>query len=231
MYLNYRMDYYKRMLVDPAPVYENYPDEDVYVDKMQKILSAYPCIGVPREPTLIMGCVYVGSTANSENIPLLKSLGITHILNCATSGLIRHRRVQDYYPPETGILGYEELPLEDNDYCDIRAFFERAMGFIKHVASRNGRVLIHCPAVSRSGAIAIAFLLNSGFPLLEATKLLKDKRRVALCNTHFMRQLVRYARDRGMLESGNEVETVRAPVYHRRLNHHRIYTAHLPLYV
>ena len=42
--------------------------------------------------------------------------------------------------------------------------------FIDYARSNNGKVLVHCPGVSRSGAIAISYLVRNGTPLLEATQ-------------------------------------------------------------
>ena len=224
------MDYYKRLVLEPKPVYDKYDSNEVYLEKMQNILSAYPCIGTPREPTALNdGNVFVGSTANAENIPLLKSMGITYILNCERSGLIPFKRAKDIYPKDCGILGYEEIPLEDDSYCNIRSYFARSQRFMEHARSRGNNVLIHSKGVSMSGAIAIAYLINCGYPLLEATKKLKEARRVALVNAHFMEELVEYARDKGMLDA--DVESIHAPAYHRKLNGYRIKTAHLPLFV
>ena len=53
------------------------------------------------------GGVYVGSTANAENIPLLKKLGIKYILNCAGIGY-RDNRIQKYYTPTSGVQGEQK---------------------------------------------------------------------------------------------------------------------------
>ena len=225
------MEYYKRVLYeeDMATTDHHVPD-NVYVEKMQNILSAYPCIGTPRDPTpLNVNQVFVGSIANAENIPLLKSMSITYIFNCERSGLIPFRRAKEIYRKDSGILGYDELPVDDCDYTNVKPYFARSQQFIDHARSKGGKVLIYSKGVSLSGAVAIAYLLNSGFPLLQATKILKDTRRVALTNVHFMEQLVEYARERGLLDTG--ITSVRAPEYHRKLNGYRIKTAHLPLYV
>ena len=60
--------------------------------------------------------------------------------------------------------------------------------------------MIYGDGVSRSGAICLAYLMNRGMFLLAATKLLKDARRTALCNTSFMRQLIRYAQEQALID-------------------------------
>lgn len=223
------MDYYRRMLFSPPdyPVYENYPADEEYLEKMMRILSTYPTVGVPREPTQIISTVFLGSTANAENLPQLKAMNIRYLLNCAPGkGLYPVRRARQFYPPETGIAGYEELPIEESEWFAIRPYFERAQGFIDYARRQHGNVLVYCPGVSRSGAIMLSYLIASGMPLLEATRTLKDRRRVALTNEGYMKDLIAYARERGMLDS--DISSVAAPKYHRRINSYRINSAHLP---
>ena len=228
------MDVYRRILADTTFETKRSrnldPDDEEYLSKMRAILSAYPSIGVPREPTCISGGVYVGSTANAENLPLLRKLGISYILNCAgDTSSFKYRRVRQFYPPESGVKGYEELPVVDSELAKVYTFFDRAHAFIDYARSQQGKVLIHCPGVSRSGAIAISYLVRSGKPLLEATQVLKQRRRCALANEAFMLQLVQYARTLGRLESN--VRRMSVPDYYRPLNHYRIKSAHLPLHV
>jgi len=204
------------------------PDEDdkLYVNKMQDILSAYPCMGVPSHPSLISPGVYLGSSVNAENINQLKKLGISFILNCDGGRYIRFRQLRDRYAAEESIKSYQELPAEDREDFDLLACIYKAHGFIDYGLKCNGNVLIYCPGVSRSGAIAISYLLHRGVPLLEATKKLKDLRRCVLTNMGFMGQLVDYARSRGLLESG--CESVIAPKYFTAMNSHRLKYSHLP---
>ncbi len=220
------MDYFRRVIMQPEDVYNRYADDDTYVDKMQKILSAYPCVGVPREPSNIIATIFLGTQADAENIPLLKSYRINYILNCDGGSFIRFRRLRDLYGPETGIQGYEELAIEDRECFNIMSFFDKANLYLDYVRGHGGRVLIHCPAVSRSGAIAISYMIHNGNTLLEATRLIKDKRRVTLCNVGFMKQLVQYARKNGMLDY--DVQGIDVPQYHTTFNRYRIRTAHLP---
>lgn len=123
-------------------------------------------------------------------------------------------------------MGYEELCIDDDDHFNIRDYFERAHAFIDYARARNSRVLICCPGVSRSGAIAISYLVANGHTLLQAVKDVKDCRRVALCNTNFMKQLIRYSRDRGMLDW--DVDSVGGDRMGRRFYRYRINAASIP---
>lgn len=193
---------------------------------MKQILSAVPCYGVPPEPSLISTGVYLGTSADAENLALLKAWKITYLLNCDGGSYIRFKRLREKYGPTSGVQGYEELPIEDFEGADVRSYFDRAHGFVNFARARNARVLIYCPGVSRGGAIAISYLLSLGHPLLEATKLIKEKRRVVLSNDSFIQQLITYARERALLEG--EVCHVAAQKYYTPLNSYRIKTAHLP---
>lgn len=129
--------------------------------------------------------------------------GIKYILNCAGIASIRPQREDRYaIHKDAGILGYEELPAEDSVTYNITHHFLKAFRFIDN-SKTLGRILIYCPDVNRSGAIAIAYLLSKGHPILEAAKIVKDKRKGALFNRGFMRQLVEYARDHNQLTLKN----------------------------
>ena len=56
---------------------------DMFTQKMEDLLSSSQYIGVPPDPTNVLGHVYIGTQANAENFDLLKRWRITHVLNCA----------------------------------------------------------------------------------------------------------------------------------------------------
>ena len=222
------MEYYRQVALLETPSHAS-SDDDEYLGKVQDILSAFPCIGVPREPSKIMSSVFLGSSSNAENLSLLRSLKISYVLNCAGGNPVAFRRIREFYQPEENILGYDELPLEDDDLFDIRQYFVRAHSFIDYARGTNCNVLIHCPGVSRSGAIAISYLISTGQPLLEAVRVVKNCRRVALCNTSFMRQLIGYAREHGML--GAEAAGLVKSRGRHQIEQYRVKRAHLPLFL
>lgn len=201
--------------------------DSVYVEKLRNIFSGSMYVGVPYEPTMITGLVYLGTQANAENLDCLKRLKIKHVLNCA--GLpesLYHSRAARY--KGSGVQ-YTELPIDDSEWFNIMGFFGHATGCIENALLKQERILIHCTGVSRSGAIAMAYLLKSGKRLLDAATDLKKLRRVALCNEGFMVQLVSYARARGMLDPAPH--DVKAPAYGRAIDAQRIKYAHLPDYL
>lgn len=201
-------------------------DDEAYVDRMRSALGASPSVGVPPKPSLVYTNVYVGTTANAENIPLLKSMGITHVLNCGVLPTSLHfRNVRRVYGESGVIRGYEGLYIEDSEDFDLTPWLRKAFHFIERARSQAGSVLICSPGVSRSGAVAIGYLLQRGVPLLRATRTVKEERRVALCNVGFMRTLVRFARALNMLDSGADLKAVRAYGKRRddKFNIYRVY--------
>jgi len=60
---------------------------------------------------------------------------------------------------------------------------------------------VHCAlGINRSAAVCVAYLMvERRLALLDATRLIKDRRRIVLANKAFQRQLVRFARTRGLL--------------------------------
>lgn len=110
----------------------------------------------------------------------------------------------------------------------VRHYFEMAHRFINDARAMGHRVLIACPGVSRSGVLALSYLISQGFTLFEATRSLKDKRRLLLCNEGFMKQLVSYAREKCRLDN---LEGISAPEYGRTIDLYRIRSAHLPAFL
>ena len=51
--------YHRRIVVEDEPyrldTTHERPDDEVYYDRMHRVLSAYPTVGIPREPTNLIG--------------------------------------------------------------------------------------------------------------------------------------------------------------------------------
>jgi len=177
-----------------------YESDEYYIQQMRTILHEFPHTAPPMYPVQLLDHVFIGSQSNADNIPLLKRLGITHVLNCA--GLRRYDFNKSPYPPETGIKGFLMISATDHESFNIAKYFYEAIHFLDRVKKMEGRALVHCHlGVNRSGAIAAAYLMSDQQQtLLQVINYLKLKRFVVLTNTGFRHQLVQFARTKGLLD-------------------------------
>ncbi|KAK2152071.1 hypothetical protein LSH36_340g01035 [Paralvinella palmiformis] len=179
-------------------------DDRFYLRRMKEILDAFPNKGPPYCPVQLCPHVYIGSQRNADDLEGLRSLGITHVLNCA--GTRRFDLSRSPYPISSGVKGYLMIPAEDHDQYDIMQHFPDAIAFLDKCKSMGGKALVHCNlGINRSGAVCAAYLMvYEQKSLLEVVGYLKDKRQYILCNKNFRRQLVRFSRCKGLLDAVNE---------------------------
>ena len=170
--------------------------EQYYLGKIRDILFHYS-VNYPGSPTQLLDHVYIGGYHDAENVHYLKTLGITHVLNCAA---YRKTHVNPY-PRDSGIVEYEQFEADDDENYNILQHFPRARAFIDRAKYAGGKVLVHCAmGINRSGAISIAYVMvDQNLDLLDAIRRVKMKRNAVLCNRGFQRQLVRFARQKGLL--------------------------------
>jgi len=205
--------------------------DELYMDKMENLCCGRGggYLGVPPDPSCIGNGVFLGTTANAQNIDLVKRGKYTHILNVA--GAPKEGRAEREEIYKQGRIQYEEMAIHDKENFEIWPFFMTAHRYVDLVRSQGGRLLICDPGVSRGGAIAISLMMNEGSKLLEATNQLKALRRVILANSGFMAQLVAYARTYGHLDP--QPEYIKTPKYGteiRVLDQHRYNVAPLPIF-
>ena len=202
--------------------------KEQFLDRMQRVLGAYPNDGVPHQPSQVTRGVFLGTTADADNHKLLKKLGISHIINCASPwrtvkvyGIEKPSAVRD------GILGYMGLDIEDTDRYNISPHFRVVCDYIKRLRMIGGNVIIVGSGVSAASTLAIAYmmLVKRQF-LLDATSTVKNIRTVALTNVNFMRQLVDVAAEEELLD--HDIDRVKAPRFARQIDKPRLYSAHLP---
>jgi len=93
------------------------------------------------------------------------------------------------------------LQAEDSDRYDITRHFGEAFRFLNAAKRDGGTVLVHCAlGINRSAAVCVAYMMvERRLPLLAVTRIIKDRRRIVLANKSFQRQLVGFARNRGLL--------------------------------
>lgn len=179
---------------------EDFPEDDYYLSRMKEILEEYPRLGPLRHPSKLVEHVYIGNQENADDIDLLQALEITHVLNVA--GTRTFDLTRSPYKKDTGIVGFLMMPAEDYEEYDIMQYFMDAIIFLDKVKAAGGRALVHCNiGVNRSGAIVAAYLMiHQRRTLLKVIDDLKSKRSLILQNEGFRRQLVRFARCRGLLD-------------------------------
>ena len=134
-----------------------------------------------RGPSLLTECIVVGGRDESNNLDVLKSLGITHILNAAAS-------LPNCFESE---FVYKNIPLHDTDDERIIDVMGEASSFIRRVEEIKGRVLVHCiSGVSRSVTICLMHLvMEHRIPLKDAWNYVYSCRPFIAPNDGFKLQL------------------------------------------
>lgn len=181
---------------------ESFPcvvDDRYYLRRMKEILQdGLPKPSPPARPDRLSGHVFIGNQRNADDTTGLRSDGIDHVLSCAAS----RRSTDSPYDGDSGIIDYFLIPAEDREDFDITRYFDAAFLFLDRVKRRRGKVLVHCNmGVNRSGAVVAAYLMvDEKRNLLDVVSYLKGKRKLVLSNKGFRRQLVQFARSRGLLD-------------------------------
>ncbi len=172
--------------------------DEYYMKQLEDTLFGINFREYPGSPTKLTEYLYIGSYSDAENVSCLRKLGITHVLNCAAFRTLGGSP----YPPETGIVGYVEFKADDSEMYDMLQHFPRAKTFIDDAKVKGGKVLVHCAmGINRSALICAAYIIaDKKMNLLDVVKHLKSRRKIVLSNKGFRLQLVRFARQKGLLE-------------------------------
>ncbi|KAI1720057.1 dual specificity phosphatase, catalytic domain-containing protein [Ditylenchus destructor] len=131
--------------------------------------------------------IYLSSQDVAQELDLLASTGITHVVNAATA-------VSNFYPKH---FKYLALPALDCPTQDLRQYFDSAFAFMHEAVEKGGKVLVHCNAgISRSSTIAIAYIMKFEKKSLNAAfQQVKTVRTVARPNVGFMQQLEKFEKE------------------------------------
>jgi atypical dual specificity phosphatase len=117
--------------------------------------------------------LYISSFPSRENVERIRSLGIRLIVSMY---LIRPHKILGEPP-----LKLLWMPVIDSRFTPIPLnIFKRGVQAALPVIDEGGKVLVHCRwGVHRSVAMACCILIAKGYPVSEATKLVKRQRAVA----------------------------------------------------
>uniref|UniRef100_A0A1B6DT61 protein-tyrosine-phosphatase n=1 Tax=Clastoptera arizonana TaxID=38151 RepID=A0A1B6DT61_9HEMI len=131
----------------------------------------------------VLPFLYIGNATDAADLATLNALGISRVLN-VTSQL-------PGYHESCGIT-YKQLPASDSGHQNLKQYFEEAYQFIEEARKSGASVLVHCQAgVSRSPTIAIAYIMkHRQLTMVEAYKVVKNKRPIISPNLNFMGQLL-----------------------------------------
>ncbi|KAI0210875.1 Dual specificity protein phosphatase 26 [Lamellibrachia satsuma] len=169
-------------------------DDAVYVDVLQKAMTDYT--GFSKSASRLLDHLYIGGEEQASDVNYLRSIGITHVVNCA-SGYTNTG--PDFYGKDFGYMGFDA---EDDWTYDIMQHFQQVYDFIEKARLSGGKVLIHClMGVNRSGVLAVAYcMLHKNMGPISAAKFVKESRKMVLINNGFQRRLITFAREKGMLQ-------------------------------
>ena len=143
-------------------------------------------MSIERDLSEVYPGLFLSSVYPASDDGLLKSRGITHIINLSGLG--------NLHPTE---FVYYRIDIDDRESENIAQYFKPAIEFIMNAMLVGGKVLIHCAAgVSRSPTIVMAYLIDRhNFTPATALKYVRERRPVVDPNLGFRRQLVEFAGD------------------------------------
>ncbi|XP_041369264.1 dual specificity protein phosphatase 1-like [Gigantopelta aegis] len=133
------------------------------------------------EPVEILPHLYLGNYQHACQGDLLKTLGITSLINVSTT-------CQNQFEAD---FRYMNIPVNDTSSAELLSWFSQANEFIDAVKLKEGKVLVHCQAgVSRSATICLAYLMSANrLSLDKAYEHVRARRDVIDPNLNFMQQL------------------------------------------
>ncbi|KAM9971317.1 hypothetical protein ACTFIW_011294 [Dictyostelium discoideum] len=136
--------------------------------------------------------LYMGSETVASNLEILKSNGITHIINASYQC--------DNFFQDNPMFEYRKLHLRDSPLEDISLVFEQVIEFIERAIACNGKIFIHCQmGVSRSSCLCMLWIMKTTrCSLEEASDLVKQVRPISRPNAGFQLSLLNWAIKEGI---------------------------------
>jgi protein-tyrosine phosphatase len=134
----------------------------------------------------VMENLFLGDKRTARDMEVLKSLGVTHIVNATLE-------VRNYFEKEPNFHYYNAACM-DTDASDIGQYFVGAVDFIDAARKEGHGVLVHCQqGVSRSASVVVAYILaTQDRSLMDAYSFVRKKRDVCKIRPNFLKQLVHW---------------------------------------
>merc|ERR1712166_55515 len=145
-----------------------------------------------KQPARLTEYLLLGSLKHAKDRPSLRSLGVTHVINCAPSTCRRHTG-PNYYGDT---VKYIEVDADDyTGYPLLEKHMDSVLAVIEEARAAGGRCFVHCFAgVNRSATLCVAHLVHTErWKLLSAVEHVHDLRPIVLSNADFVMQLVQLA--------------------------------------
>lgn len=135
----------------------------------------------------IHGFLAIGSEKHAHDVSLLKSEGVTHILNLTDNPSL---------PDAQRAFTTLQVQMRDTLSENLLAHLYKALDFVDQARRQGGRILVHCFAgISRSVSVSIAYLMWAfELSLDTAMQLVKTHRDCASPNLNFVGQLMMFER-------------------------------------
>ncbi|KAE8664437.1 Protein-tyrosine-phosphatase MKP1 [Hibiscus syriacus] len=136
-----------------------------------------------KECSKVAEHIYLGGDAVAKDREILKTNGITHVLNCV--GFV----CPEYFKAD---FVYRTLWLQDSPSEDITSILYDVFDYFEDVKELGGRIFVHCcQGVSRSTSLVIAYLMwREGQSFDDAFQYVKAARGIADPNMGFACQLL-----------------------------------------
>jgi protein-tyrosine phosphatase len=125
--------------------------DDIYCYGRTHIENNFFNICDNNDFSIVIPNLYIGNYSTSTNLELLKQLGITHIISV----------IPTFNPPFPQDFEYTHISAYDDDWQDIKLFFNDITQKIGNCLIAGEKIYLHCMVGrSRSIAIFLAFLIN-----------------------------------------------------------------------
>ncbi|CAN8072576.1 unnamed protein product [Agarophyton chilense] len=141
---------------------------------------------IGRSLSRLKSYLYLGSKHTIRNASLIQANNITHIINLG--GHLYHNQHR--------AVKYLSLSVRDDVLERIDDFFDVCIDFITDAKQSDGACVVACTqGISRSGAIAVAYLMSmDNITVEEALRKVRKNRPIIAPNSAFLNQLCEYER-------------------------------------